>query len=399
MKKISIKVLSILVISILILQTNLIVNATNKSELTNEQNQIDKDIEEKKEEIEGIQKEKSETLKQVEDLVSQISEYEDDIEDLNEEIGKLNKDIKESEENLQKAQEEYDQNQKALNERIVAVYENGETSYLDFLLSSNGLTDFISSYFLVSELATYDTDLLEKIENKKKQIEEEKTKLENSKTSLDNTKTAKQNKQKSLATAKTEKSKYANKLSEEEKTAQAELEQFEKDKREIAAKLKKIAEQEEAARKKQGTGGTAVITSNPSSSGYIFPVAGCSRSSIRVQSYPSYRGHTGVDANIGVAGKSVVAVKSGTVVISTALRYPSGAYRSYGEYVVISHGDGTMTLYAHMLSGSRKVSPGQKVSQGQVIGTVGSTGNSSGTHLHFEVRVGGRPVNPLPYLP
>ena len=58
-----------------------------------------------------------------------------------------------------------------------------------------------------------------------------------------------------------------------------------------------------------------------------------------------------------------------------------------------------MTLYAHMLAGSRQVSPGQKVSQGQVLGTVGSTGNSSGTHLHFEVRVGGRPVNPMPYLP
>ena len=67
--------------------------------------------------------------------------------------------------------------------------------------------------------------------------------------------------------------------------------------------------------------------------------------------------------------------------------------------MVINHHDGTMTLYAHMLSGSRKVSTGQSVSQGQAIGTVGSTGNSTGTHLHFEVRINGSPVNPLPYLP
>ena len=120
---------------------------------------------------------------------------------------------------------------------------------------------------------------------------------------------------------------------------------------------------------------------------------------INNKTYPSYPGHTGVDVNINVTGKNVVAVKAGTVVISTALRNSNGTYRSYGEYVVINHHDGTMTLYAHMLSGSRKVDPGDTVVQGQILGTVGSTGNSTGTHLHFEVKVNGRSVNPLPYLP
>ena len=150
-----------------------------------------------------------------------------------------------------------------------------------------------------------------------------------------------------------------------------------------------------------------IASGSPSSSGYIFPVAGCSKSSIRNKSFPSYSGHTGVDVNIGVAGKSVVAVKDGVVVTSTALKNPSGNYRSYGEYIIIRHTDGTMTLYAHMLAGSRTVSVGQMVKQGQVIGTVGSTGNSTGTHLHFEVRVLSnssgkylyKVVNPIPYLP
>ena len=92
-------------------------------------------------------------------------------------------------------------------------------------------------------------------------------------------------------------------------------------------------------------------------------------------------------------------IVSGTVITSTALRNSKGNYRSYGEYVIIDHHDGTMTLYAHMLSGSRTVVPRQNVSQGQQIGQVGSTGNSSGPHLHFEVRIGGSPVNPTPYLP
>ena len=137
----------------------------------------------------------------------------------------------------------------------------------------------------------------------------------------------------------------------------------------------------------------------PSACGYIFPVAGLSKANIRVKTYPSYARHTGVDVNINVVGKKIVAVKSGTVVTSTALRNPDGTYRSYGEYIVIDHHDGTMTLYAHGLAGTRKVSPGHKVSQGQELMIVGSTGNSTGPHLHFEVRVGGKPVNPLPYLP
>ena len=115
------------------------------------------------------------------------------------------------------------------------------------------------------------------------------------------------------------------------------------------------------------TKGGSYSIGSPSSSGYIFPVAGCSKSNIANKAYPSYRGHTGVDVNIGVTGKTVVAVKGGTVAISTALMGASGGYRSYGEYVVINHHDGTMTLYAHMLAGSRRVSAGQSVSQGQAI--------------------------------
>jgi len=108
--------------------------------------------------------------------------------------------------------------------------------------------------------------------------------------------------------------------------------------------------------------------------------------------------YDGTDINIGVYGKRVLAVKAGTVVTSTALRNSYGEYRSYGEYIVIDHHDGTMTLYGHMSPNSRTVSKGDEVTQGQVIGVVGTTGNSTGYHLHFEVRINGRCVNPLPYL-
>jgi len=140
-----------------------------------------------------------------------------------------------------------------------------------------------------------------------------------------------------------------------------------------------------------------IKTKRRSSSGFIFPVAGLSTANISNKRYPSYRGHTGVDVNINVKGRSVVAAKAGKVIVSEA-KMRGGRYISYGEYIVIQHSDGKQTLYAHMRPGSRRVSVGQVVQQGQVIGIVGQTGRAYGEHLHFEVRINGRPVNPLNYL-
>lgn len=392
MKKLVLRILGIIIVGIFLLQsTNITIAASSLSD-------VEKQIEKKEEEIDGIQEEKSQTMSEVEELTVQISEYQQQIDELDSKIDDLNNQISEAEAKLNEAQEEYNKQEELLEARLVVSYEEGETSYLDVLLSSESITDFISNYYLVTELATSDAELLESIQKQKEEIAQAKTNLENSKKELDTSKASKQSVKTQLNSSKNEKDAKVAQLSADEKQAQAELEQFEADKRAIQAELARIAA-EEAKKQQQNGGSTTIVPSNPSSSGYIFPVAGLSKANINNKNYPSYAGHTGVDVNIGVTGKSVVAVKSGTVVTSTAMRNPNGTYKSYGEYVVINHHDGTMTLYAHMLSGSRRVTQGQSVSQGQVIGTVGSTGNSSGTHLHFEVRVNGSPVNPLPYLP
>ena len=393
MKTIKNKAIVVLLIIACVMQINAVSMAANKSQLQNKESSLNNKIKETQEALKEIKSEKSQTMKEVENLISQISEYESQIDELNGQIGELNGKINEAQAKLNTAIEEYNDQEDLLEDRLVLMYENGETSYLDFMLTSKSLTDFISNYYLVSELTQYDSELLEKIQAKKESIEEQKNNLENSKKELDTIKASKEQKQTQIKNAKASKDAYVSKLSSEEKQTQKELEQFEADKRAVTSELSRIAA-EEAARN-----GGIYTSGNPSSHGYIFPVAGLSKANIANKSYPSYRGHTGVDVNIGVTGKTVVAVKSGTVIISTALRNSSGGYRSYGEYVVINHHDGTMTLYAHMLSGSRRVSAGQSVSQGQALGTVGSTGNSTGTHLHFEVRVNGSPVNPLPYLP
>lgn len=403
MKKLSLKIAGILIIGIFLLQSSVAMAAT-KTELNNSKSETDKKIQEAKEELEGIQTEKSETLQEVEKLTTQISEYQSQIDTLDSQISELNSKIEEAQTNLDKAQEDYQKQEELLEARLVATYEAGETSYLDFILSSDSITDLISNYYLVTEVATNDAELLDKIQKQKEEIEQAKKTLENSKQELATSKASKQSVTTQLKDSKSQKDVYVAKLNEDEKQTQAELEQFEEDKRAIANQLAAIAKQEaaarEAANKNNGTtggsSGGSTTPSNPSTSGFIRPVNGYSITC----GWYGYSGHTGVDfSGGGISGKPVLAAKSGTVVTSTALRYSNGQYRSYGEYIIINHHDGTMTLYAHGAPGSRLVSEGQSVSQGQQIMSVGTTGNSTGYHLHFEIWVNGVRVNPAPYLP
>jgi murein DD-endopeptidase MepM/ murein hydrolase activator NlpD len=358
----------------------LILYAANKSELEKESLDIDGKIKETEKELSHVEENLTGIMADIRELTAEISEYEKEIYNLDVEISDLHDKISEAEENLKQAEEDYAHQKELFEKRLVATYKMGETSYLDVLLSSTSIVDFISKYHMVSLIAEYDNNLLNEIERNKQSIEEAKTTLENSKKEVETLKNSKQATANALKASQSTKQGYMDELTSEQKALQDQLDQFEKDKQDIQRELAEIA------RKEASSGGTTIINGSPSAYGYIFPVAGLGLSNINNKNFPSYRGHTGIDVNINVIGKKVVAVKSGTVEKSRALRNSNGSYRSYGEYVVINHHDGTMTLYAHMLSGSRQVVEGQKVSQGQVIGTVGSTGNSSGPHLHFEVR-------------
>ena len=294
-------------------------------------------------------------------------------------------------------------------QRLVAMYKTGETSYLDFLLSSSSLSDFISSYYLISQVAEYDTKMLEQLQEHKEKIKAEKTKLENSKKELDNSKTTLASKQKALEVAKKNKEQQAEKLSKDEKKAQEKLEELQETNDDLDKEIKKAQAAIEAARKaaeakkaqEAANGSTAPSSSTTqSSSGFIWPVMTKYNVTTRWY-YSSGALHGAVDfSGSGISGTPIYAVADGYVVTSTAA-IRNGKYVSYGNYILIAHYNGLYTLYAHC--SSRAVSAGQTVSQGQVIGYVGSTGNSTGPHLHFEVRTGNgsysNRVNPLNYLP
>ena len=177
---------------------------------------------------------------------------------------------------------------------------------------------------------------------------------------------------------------------------QSKLTELEADDRELTAFIQaeeaKARAAEAAAAAAANGGSTAPAPGSSSASGFQWPVRGSVSSGFGYRIHPIYgtrRLHTGLDISGGF-GTPIAAAKGGTVIDA---RYRGG----YGNAVVISHGGGITTLYAHQ--STMNVSSGQQVSKGDIIGWVGSTGASTGPHLHFEVRVNGSPVNPRPYLP
>ncbi|MBR3249751.1 MAG: peptidoglycan DD-metalloendopeptidase family protein [Clostridia bacterium] len=419
MKKTILQILVITVMLVLLFQYNIFA-ANSTSTLKNEKESNNQEINNAQSELKEVQGQKSKAVSEVENLDSKITSCENEIDELDNKITTLNQDIETSEEEVKKLESEAQEMEKLLAERLVLMYEDGNTSYMDFLLSSESLTDFLSKYYMVSELASYDSDLLEKNAQKKKQVVEEKTKLESNKTELATSKSQKEKTQTELESAKKEKSQQVAQLSGEEKEIQQHIDQLKEDNKAIDAQIAAVQAQIQAELQKQKQSSSKNSSSNKnsnsgsnanensdsdddsggsnsssSSSGFIRPVSGYSVTTGWY--YSSGALHGAVDfSGSGISGKPVLAVADGIVVTTAALT------SSYGNYIIIAHYNGLYTLYAHGQAGSIAVSQGQKVSQGQQIMRVGSTGNSTGPHLHFEVRTSpGRyanRVNPLNYL-
>lgn len=393
MKKQSLKVFSILIILIVVLQTTSVFAATN-TVLNSQKSENDKKITEKQSNLEDVKEEKSETQQQVNDLSTKISEYQSQIDELDSKIGDLNSKIEEAQNQLQQKQEDYEKNKKLAEERLVVMQEEGDTSYLDFILKSSSLTDMISNFYLSSEVANADIELINKIDNEKKEVEKAKTELEDSKRDLDTSKAEKQGVSTQLQAAKNEKSVQVAKLSDDQKQIEEELDELQEAnkqiQKEINANVAKYQAQIAALNKKNNSSSKNNSSNNSGNSGnsgnyngggsgvLARPVA--SGSITAGMYYPSGSYHGAIDYGVP-AGTPVYAAADG-VVIKTA-----NLTTSYGTYVVIQHANGLQTWYAHGTSGSICVSKGQTVSRGQQIMKSGNSGHSTGAHLHFEVRV------------
>ncbi len=414
MKKIFAKILGGLIIIIFILQFNVMVYADEITDLQNQQASNAEKLQDAEDQKEQVTQEKSEALKQVEAIESEIADYESQINELDTKISDLNNQITDAENKINQKQEDYDNQQELLEKRLVATYEAGETSFLDVLLSSKSLTDLISNYYMISEVAEADMNLMQSIENEKKEIEDAKATLEQSKQELDSSKSEKESMSVQLQSAKEEKNAYVAQLSSEEQDLQQQIDELAEANKSIDAEIqqkqaemqKKLEEYKNASSSSSSSSGFSGSSSSGtstgggavSSSGFIYPVPSAYSRITTYMYYSSGQYHGAVDfGSAGINGQPVYAVADGIVYTAKALT------TSYGNYIIILHDNGLYTLYAHGQAGSIRVSEGQRVTQGQQIMNVGSTGNSTGPHLHFEVRTSpglyDNRVNPVNYLP
>ncbi len=405
MKKMYLKVVSILVIATVILNTVSISYAA--SSISSQKNELNQKIQETKDNLNEVNSQKEESQNKVNNLSSQIDSYESQINSLKNEIETKTNEVNELQKKLDELEAEREKNQSLLDERLVTLYESGEVSYLDMLLSSTDLTEFISSYYMIETLTAADKELIQNLENDKKEIADTQEKVNSSLNEIETKKSELETVQQQLSDAKDEEQTKVDKLTEQSHDLESDVEEYEKKMKELDAKekaqeaalqkkyeeAKKKAEQGNSSGSSSNSGGSSSSGSAVSSQGFIRPVK--TGSITATMYYSSGKYHGAVDFGVSV-GTPVYAAADGIVVTSTW-----GGSDSYGYYIKIKHYNGLYTLYAH--GSSLVVSVGQEVKQGQLIMYSGNTGNSTGPHLHFEVRVspGGysNRDNPLNYLP
>lgn len=349
------------------------------SDVTNlqkELNETNKKIELTKVQMAQKEKESKNVSKQIVELDRKLEAAENDLEIVEGQLSELEGQIAITQRELDRATEEAAEQKELLNKRVRVMYQNGSTGYLAVLLNSTSFSDFISRIDLLRKIINHDVNLLKErktyrdtIDQKKQQLESEQQKKEELKNDMS----------KKLEQVESTKSEKETLLKEVYK----DLKELERQEDELLAESARL---------------TKKILELQSSGDYIGgEMAWPSPGYTKVTSPYGYRTHpilktkklhTGVDLAVP-SGSKIVAANAGKVILA---KYNGG----YGNCVIIDHGGKISTLYAH--NSKLLVKVGDVVARGDVIAKSGSTGLSTGPHLHFEVRINGNHTDPMPYI-
>lgn len=358
------KLVSFLIILLMIFNLSFFTFAES---LDDKKEDISNKIEEQSQKLEYVQGEISDAVKEIQELDDKITEYENQINDLKDKLIESQKNIKEINGKYSSVKEEYDKNEKLFQDRLVALYEAGDTTYLDVLLSSSSITDFISNYYLIEQLADYDSKLLSKIEVQKNELEQTKNKLEEEEKELQDLKEHAISVATTLKNSKTLQKSKMEKLTDEEKSLQDQIKEYKIEEAKIENQIRLA--NGNTSYDLQYTGGVMMWPVAKSGT-YITSPFGMREHPIQ----GVVKGHTGIDIGNAGFGAKVIAASDGVVSFA-------GVLGGYGNCVIINHGGGISTLYGHGQAILTTV--GTNVKQGDIIMEVGSTGNSTRTTSTF----------------
>lgn len=339
--------------------------------------------------IDKLSSDISNTMERKRLLDGQISVTEGEITNKEAEIATYADLIVQTEAELADAEEREAAQYELFCKRVRAMEEQGKLEYWSVLFRADSFSDLLGRLDVINEIMEYDQRVIDDLKTLQAAIADKKVELEGQKAASEAAKAELEEKKKDLDARRDEANALVAKLREQQQEQQDALDDLSAEEAAVQSRIKELTrklEEEEAARR--AAQGLSAPASNPG--GYIWPVnSRYITSTVGGRESPGGIGstnHKGTDIGRVGYNSNIYAAKAGSVIISEY-------NKSYGNYVVVYHGSGNTTLYAHM--SSRKVSVGQTVKQGDILGITGSTGNSTGPHLHFEIKENGAIVNPL----
>ena len=337
--------------------------------------------------LKAVQANKSDAMKKKQLLEDQIDVIRQEIENINEQIAMYDQLIAQKTEELEQAEADERAQFDLFCQRMRHMEEQGETSYWAILFSSSSFAELLDNYMMIEEIIQYDNKVIDDLTALQERVAADRAELEEAQAEQEEAKAQQLAAQEELKGQEAEVDKLIAEINAQEDVLE-----------EMEAELNKAAKELDAQIKAKEKEYAAQIANVPSESGYLWPLSGSYNvlSSLfgpRLHPVTHKPGnHSGIDIP-APAGTKIYAAKSGVVIHAAK---GTGSSWSYGNYVIVSHSDGTSTLYAHMSRIGCK--QGQTVKQGDVIGYVGTTGRSTGNHLHFEVRVGSTRKDPVNYF-